>query len=54
MPAVILTVVLDRIFYGYWVLSAWNFLMFNFISGGSSLFGVSPFHWWDFHVYLSV
>lgn len=34
----------DRCMYGRWEFVPWNFFMFNVLRGGSSLYGVNPWH----------
>lgn len=36
---------LDSLFYGRLTSTAWNFLMFNVVTGGSAHFGTHPWHW---------
>ncbi|CAL1542889.1 unnamed protein product [Lymnaea stagnalis] len=40
--------VIDRIWYGYWTFVQLNFLLFNVIKGGASIYGVHPWHWYFF------
>ena len=44
ISAVCLGVVLDRIGYGTWTLTTFNFFNFNIIAGGASKFGVEPWY----------
>ena len=38
--------VVDRIWYGEWLLVHLKFLQFNVLSGGSSFYGCHPWHWY--------
>ena len=42
--ATLLGVLIDRWYYGQWVLTSWNYFMQNILLGKASGFGVSP--WW--------
>ncbi|CAM8942477.1 unnamed protein product [Rhodiola kirilowii] len=42
----ILASVLDRLFYGSWVLVPLNFLKFNFLSSGGDYYGTHVWHWY--------
>uniref|UniRef100_A0A914V314 Mannosyltransferase n=1 Tax=Plectus sambesii TaxID=2011161 RepID=A0A914V314_9BILA len=46
LPVFALSVYVDRVCYGRWLLSAWNFAAFNVFEGGSGHFGVHPWHWY--------
>lgn len=37
---------IDRCFYGDWVLVQYNFLEFNVLHGGGSFYGTHPWHWY--------
>lgn len=50
LPVLLLSIYIDRLCYGRWVLSLWNFAQFNFFSGGSAHFGVHPWHWYNTHI----
>jgi phosphatidylinositol glycan class B len=39
-------VVVDRIFYGRWVVVQWEFLKFNLLHGISAQYGTHPWHWY--------
>jgi len=39
------SIMLDRIWYGEWVLVPWNFFEFNVLTGGSGMYGKSPWYW---------
>ncbi|KAK6127023.1 hypothetical protein DH2020_039239 [Rehmannia glutinosa] len=41
-----LTFLLDRQFYGSWVIVPLNFLKFNFFSSGGDYYGTHPWHWY--------
>uniref|UniRef100_A0A915JRN8 Mannosyltransferase n=1 Tax=Romanomermis culicivorax TaxID=13658 RepID=A0A915JRN8_ROMCU len=45
MSILVLSIIIDRFCYGYWVFSMWNFFLFNFASSGSAHFGTHPIHW---------
>ncbi|KAL8616018.1 hypothetical protein ACOMHN_014980 [Nucella lapillus] len=38
--------VIDRVWYGRWVMVHLNFLHFNVVSGGSGFYGRHPWHWY--------
>ncbi|XP_076462738.1 GPI alpha-1,2-mannosyltransferase 3-like [Babylonia areolata] len=38
--------VIDRVWYGRWILVHLNFLHFNVVSGGSGFYGRHPWHWY--------
>jgi len=42
----LLSVGIDRLGYGRWVLSMWNFFRFNVVQGGSAIYGSHPWHWY--------
>lgn len=42
----LLSILVDRIFYGDWVLVQYNFLEFNVLHGGSAFYGSHPWHWY--------
>uniref|UniRef100_A0A7N0TYA1 Mannosyltransferase n=1 Tax=Kalanchoe fedtschenkoi TaxID=63787 RepID=A0A7N0TYA1_KALFE len=42
----LLTFLLDRLFYGLWVLVPLNFLKFNFLSSGGDYYGTHAWHWY--------
>lgn len=44
--AIGLMVIIDYSFYGEWILTHWNFLSANLISGLSEFYGTHPFHWY--------
>ncbi|KAL6534745.1 Mannosyltransferase aptg1 [Orobanche gracilis] len=44
-----LTCLLDRQFYGSWVIVALNFLKFNFFSSGGDYYGTHAWHWYMTH-----
>ncbi|VDD95732.1 unnamed protein product [Enterobius vermicularis] len=46
IPSFLITFVLDSLFYGFPVLTVWNFAKFNVFEGGSEHFGVNSFHWY--------
>lgn len=43
-----ISVVFDRVWYGRWVFVQLNFLLFNVVHGGASIYGVHPWHWYFF------
>ena len=47
VAAVLIGILIDKWFYGEWVLTAWNYLDFNIIKGRASQFGVHP---WFFYL----
>jgi hypothetical protein len=46
LPILALSTLIDRIGYGRWLLSAYNFADFNVFAGGSAHFGVNPWYWY--------
>ncbi|XP_012947012.1 GPI mannosyltransferase 3 [Aplysia californica] len=40
------SVVVDRIWYGHWTVVHFNFLWFNVVQGGASIYGTHPWHWY--------
>jgi hypothetical protein len=38
--------IIDRLFYGDWILVQYNFLEFNVLHGGGSYYGTHPWHWY--------
>lgn len=42
----VLSLLVDRFFYGEWTLVPWNFVVFNVARNYSSLYGTHPFHWY--------
>ncbi len=46
LPAMVVGIYVDRMCYGRWLFSLWNFAEFNVFSGGSSHFGSHPWHWY--------
>ncbi|KAK3590324.1 hypothetical protein CHS0354_008766 [Potamilus streckersoni] len=42
----VLSLIIDRIFYGDWILVQLNFLQFNILSGGGAFYGTHPWHWY--------
>lgn len=42
----LLSILVDRIFYGDWVFVQYNFLEFNVLHGGSAFYGSHPWHWY--------
>jgi phosphatidylinositol glycan class B len=44
--AVGLTMFIDYLFYGEWILTPWNFFSANLVSGLSEFYGTHPFHWY--------
>ncbi|PIC46992.1 hypothetical protein B9Z55_006487 [Caenorhabditis nigoni] len=46
LPILTITVMIDSWAYGKPTIPLWNFLQFNVVQGGSSLFGVHPWHWY--------
>ncbi|CAP24199.1 Protein CBG02293 [Caenorhabditis briggsae] len=46
LPILTITVIIDSWAYGKPTIPLWNFLQFNVVQGGSSLFGVHPWHWY--------
>ncbi|KAK3089704.1 hypothetical protein FSP39_005759 [Pinctada imbricata] len=42
----LVSILLDRYFYGQWTLVQYNFLEFNVLRGGSAMFGTHPWHWY--------
>ncbi|XP_062584188.1 GPI mannosyltransferase 3-like [Saccostrea cucullata] len=42
----LISVLVDRIFYGEWILVQYNFLEFNVLHGGSAFYGSHPWHWY--------
>ncbi|VDK86960.1 unnamed protein product, partial [Onchocerca ochengi] len=44
-PVLFLVIVLDSIAYGKLTFTAWNFIRFNVLEGGSDHFGSHPWHW---------
>lgn len=45
LPVLCSVTVLDSIVYGKLTFTAWNFIRFNVLEGGSSHFGSHPWHW---------
>ncbi|XP_043554924.1 GPI mannosyltransferase 3 isoform X1 [Chiloscyllium plagiosum] len=41
-----ISLTIDRIFYGEWVMVQWNFLKFNVIQNMGSFYGSHPWHWY--------
>ena len=41
-----MTSIIDRIYYGHWVLVPFNFLKFNVISGQGTFYGAHAWHWY--------
>ncbi len=50
LVVVVFGIVLDRIYYGNWVISAYGYLEFNILEGGAATYGVSP--WYHYAVDL--
>jgi GPI mannosyltransferase 3 len=46
MLIILLSSLIDRIFYGKWVNVYYNFLEFNFLSNMGSFYGSHPWHWY--------
>lgn len=46
LPILVLSIYIDRLGYGKWILSAYNFAMFNVFKGGSAHFGTHPWYWY--------
>ncbi len=46
LAAVFAGILIDKWFYGEWVLTAWNYLDFNLIKGRASGFGVEPWYFY--------
>jgi phosphatidylinositol glycan class B len=42
----LVSILVDRIFYGDWILVQYNFLEFNVLHGGSAFYGSHPWHWY--------
>lgn len=42
----VLSILIDRWFYGDWILVQMNFLEFNILKGGGSFYGTHPWHWY--------
>lgn len=42
----VISLIIDRFFYGNWVCVQYNFLHFNVIQGGGAHYGVHPWHWY--------
>ncbi|XP_007898015.1 GPI mannosyltransferase 3 [Callorhinchus milii] len=42
----VISLIIDRIFYGEWVVVQWNFLRFNVIQNMGSFYGSHPWHWY--------
>lgn len=45
LPVLFLVTILDSVAYGKLTFTAWNFIRFNVLEGGSSHFGSHPWHW---------
>lgn len=52
IAAVLLGVLVDRWFYGEWVLSCWNYFNQNILLGKAAGFGVEPWWWYLKEVFL--
>lgn len=50
-PGLVLGVIADRWFYGYWVFPPWNYFYQNLIAGKAAEFGTEPF-WWYLTAFL--
>jgi phosphatidylinositol glycan class B len=37
---------IDRLFYGFWTCTPWNFLVYNVLEGRSAFYGSHPWHWY--------
>lgn len=46
IAAVLIGILIDKWFYGQWVLTAWNYLNFNIIEGRAAQFGVHPWYFY--------
>jgi phosphatidylinositol glycan class B len=46
LPALVLGILVDRWFYGEWVLAPWNYFRSNLLEGKAATFGVEPFWWY--------
>lgn len=50
--AIAFGIIIDRWFYGEWVLSSWNYFEQNLILGKSKHFGVEPWYWYFTQAFL--
>ena len=46
LSAIGISAVVDRIWYGQWTFVQLNFLWFNVVRGGASIYGTHPWHWY--------
>lgn len=46
VPIILISICIDSLAYRQWTFPAWNFAKFNVFDGGSSHFGVHPWHWY--------
>ncbi|GFN97262.1 mannosyltransferase [Plakobranchus ocellatus] len=46
MSTLAISAMVDRIWYGQWIFVQLNFLWFNVVRGGASIYGTHPWHWY--------
>jgi hypothetical protein len=46
VSALVASALIDRAFYGEWTFPAYNFVRFNLLGDGASIYGVHPWHWY--------
>jgi phosphatidylinositol glycan class B len=50
----LISTVIDKYFYGKWVIVHWEFLKFNFLTDMGAFYGTHPWHWYLTQGFLTI